>query len=143
MIRPVSVALITLAIFGCDNKVEDEAGSTADAQLPQTDASFQFRGESFELAVTGDCGPAADGTYKTWAFTLDADGAPIPDGPHLLALSEANWAVIDFYPGQGEQIMRVYREGKNKLEFVDGVLEFDGPLGAGLTENASVKIVCP
>lgn len=143
MIRPVGVTLIALVFLGCGKEAGDVASVPAASQPRPTDASFEFEGESSELAVLGDCGPAADGSFKTWAVTLDADGTPLPDGPHLLALSEGNWSVIDFYPGQGEQIIRVYREGADKLRFADGVLEFDGALGAGLTEKARARIVCP
>ena len=148
-IRMASIVLLSTMVAACGGETESE---TVSGSGPQTaaeraggaaDASFKLKGTSYELAVVGDCGPAADGTYDTWAMTLDDDGQPLPDGPQLHAMSAENWSVIDFVAGAGKPISRVYREGNETFGFADGVLEFEGELGAGLREVAAVRIVCP
>ena len=144
MLRIASLAVIALAIAGCENKTEDAAGVPASGTaVAAPNAAIKHQGVEYNLVVYGDCGTQPDGSYNTWAFTLDANGEPLPEGPQLLALSKAYWSVIDFYPGTGDQIIRIYREGPDKFGFQDGVLEFDGELGAGLSERAKVRIECP
>jgi hypothetical protein len=75
--------------------------------------------------------------------TLDDAGRPVPDAAHLYAMREAHWSIIDFYSPVDDRIVRIYREGHNRFGFEEGVLEFDGELGAGLTERARVRIACP
>lgn len=141
MIRTFCVVLLVLTAIGC-SKEPDEASQAATSPTAG-DAQLTFRDQTWQLHVRGDCGPGEDGTYRTWAFSLDANGEPIPDAPHLLALSEGDWSVIDFSTGDGDEIHRVYREGDEKFGFTDGKLEFAGELGAGLSEKAEIRIVCP
>lgn len=147
MIRPASMILIAFATVGCGDRSGEEAGDASPGLAQQAaasaGASVQFRGKVYDLTVAGQCGPVESGRFRVWAVTPGSDGAPLPDAPHLLALADDDWSVVDFYPGQGEEVVRIYRDGAQKLGFEDGVLDFDGELGAGLTEKASVTIECP
>ena len=143
MVRTVCVVLVALAMFGCSNEIEEDSAPTAASTAPPADAKLTFHNQTWDLHVTGPCGPASDGSYNTWAVTLDADGNPASDGPQLAALHEGNWSVIDFLPGAGQQIIRAYREGDDVIRFENGVLEFDGELGAGLKDELQLTLTCP
>lgn len=134
---PVSIALaIAVSSCGGNSGNDDEGPATAVAAV-------EFQGASYDLVGVGECGARPDGTFSTWAFKLDADGEPLLDGPQLHALADENWSVIDFYSGNNDGVVRIYRDGADKLRFENGVLEFAGALGAGLTEEARVTITCP
>jgi len=129
-------AAIVVASCGGSSEGDEKAPAAAVASL-------EFRGVQFDLVGVGECGARPDGNYSTWAFTLDADGKPLPKGPQLHALADEDWSVIDFYLGDNDGVRRIYRDGTDKLRFEDGVMRFEGELGAGLTEQARVTITCP
>ena len=143
MIRMVTVVLLAIAAAACDRKPEAEhdAVPVADAP-PPVDAFIEYRGRRYEMSVPGNCGARPDGTFSTWAFKLDSNGAPLLDGPQLHALGGKDWSVIDFHVGGDGGVVRIYRDGRDEIVFKDGVLEFEGALGAGLDEHARVTIRC-
>ncbi|HHH44104.1 MAG TPA: hypothetical protein ENK49_08200 [Gammaproteobacteria bacterium] len=144
MPRVLTAFLIALAVVSCENRTDTETGEpVADKPADSVSARVEYQGKRYDLVVLGECGMRPDGSYGTWAYTLDANGKPLPDGPQLHALSESNWSVIDFYPAIDDRVIRVYREYRDKIGFEDGVLDFDGELGAGLTERIRIRITCP
>ena len=144
MARSATMALVTLALAACgaDDDRNNEADVTASDTTP-SDAYIEFRGRHYDMTVRGKCGTEPDGTYLTWAVTPDSSGNLIPDAPHMYAMRRANWSVIDVYWPDDDSIVRIYREGRDRFGFENGVLTFEGELGAGLTETAKVQIVCP
>ena len=139
--RLTGVLLVSLVVAGCGGDAgSDVAPAAADRE---SNTFFEYQGRRYDLAVVGECGTREDGTYGTWAFTLDANGDAVLVGPQLLAQNGASWSVIDFYPGTGDEVVRVYREGRERFGFEGGVLEFDGELGAGNRQTARAKITCP
>lgn len=143
MVRTASITLVALVTLSCGGQEEDKTELSAATDTPSASAQLTYRSETWNLHVTENCGPAADGSYNTLAVTLDAEGNTVVDGPQLLALHESDWSIIDFLPGTGQQIVRAYREGDEVFIFNDGVLEFDGELGAGQNENMHVRLTCP
>ena len=144
MIRATTAVLIALAAVGCGKEADVDTGAPPAAETPASfDAYIEYRGKRYEMSVPGDCGARPDGTYLTWAVTLDANGKLRTNDAHMYAMREAHWSVIDFYSPDDDSIVRIYREGRQRFGFEDGVLEFEGELGAGLTEQANVRIVCP
>jgi len=144
MIRAATAVLISLAVVGCGKEADIDTDAPPSAQAPASfDAFIEYRGKRYEMSVPGECGAKPDGTYLTWAFTLDSEGKPAPEDAHMYAMREAYWSVIDFYSPDDDRIVRIYREGPDRFGFEEGVLEFEGELGAGLTEQARVRIVCP
>lgn len=146
MRRPIRTTLVALACVlatvACENKSEDTASSSD--VVRSFDAFIEINNKRYEMVVPGNCGANSDGTYLTWAVTLDAEGHLEVNEPHMYAASEAHWSVIDFYaPRENDRVFRIYRDGRDKFGFKDGVLEFEGELGAGLTEQARVRFVCP
>lgn len=143
MARKAALVLFMLALVACgsDSGTEPDASSSASAE--KYDAFVEYKGRRYEMVVPGACGEDPDGTYLTWAVTLDSDGAMIPDAPHMYAMREAGWSVIDFYDPTDDSVVRIYREGRERFKFQDGVLEFSGELGAGLNRTARVRIACP
>ncbi len=143
----LAAAMLLLSACGADTDVEETVPAAADPQAADirkaADAYIEYNGKRYELAVSGDCGARPDGTYLTWAVTLDANGEPVPDDVHLYAMRQAHWSVIDFYSPDNDKIIRIYREGSERISFEDGVLDFSGELGAGLTDEAKVHIACP
>lgn len=144
MLRTVRAILIVFLVVGCESETETDESTAASANF-EINAAIEYQGNTYDLVVLddADCGTRPDGTFGTWAFTLDATGEVDPKAPHLHALSKGNWSVIDFYPAIDDQIVRIYRDGPEKFSFVNGVLEFEGELGAGLREKAKVKVTCP
>ena len=141
MVRTIIMALIALMLVACGKK--DEAGAPSDGASPAPfDAFIEYDGRRYEMVVHGDCGAKPDGTYLTWAVTLDDDGKVVGSQAHMYAMRRAYWSVIDFYYPEEDRIVRIYREGGGRFGFEDGVLEFDGELGAGITERAHVRIDC-
>jgi hypothetical protein len=106
-------------------------------------AAILYQGVVYRMDLVGDCDPPADGSFSIWAATLDSNGKPGPKAPHLYAQSEADWSVIDFYPGLDDRIIRIYREGDDKFGFNGGRLEFDGPIDLDTSETVKVAIACP
>jgi len=144
MIRAATVVLIALTVVGCGKEADVDTGAPSSAVSPESfDAFIEYRDTRYEMSVPGDCGSRPDGTYLTWAVTLDGDGKLAPKDAHMYAMREAHWSVIDFYSPDDGSVVRIYREGRKRFGFEDGVLEFEGELGAGLTEQAHVRIVCP
>lgn len=141
MSRMAVLLIVALAITGCEKNTGGEAEPLGEAA--SATAVVEFRDKTYQLAVISDCVVKPNGEYSVWAFTLDTSGTPIPDATHLHALREENWSVIDLYIAEEEQIFRIYRDGSETFGFENGVLEFDGALGAGLTERARLRIVCP
>lgn len=141
------IALFVTGVFilaSCDESPELESATPPSAEAPGDDTTYiEFNGKRYELAVLDNCGPRADGTYLTWVVSLDADGKPDHDAAHFYAMREAHWSVIDFYVPDEDRIVRMYREDDERPAFKDGVLEFAGELGAGLTEKISGRIICP
>lgn len=144
MLRIMSLAAAALALAACGAKTDvDEATPGATDPGNTMDAFLEYKGKRYDLVVPGECGARPDGTYLTWAVSLGADGQPDPDATHLYAMREAHWSVIDFYLPDEDKITRIYRDGPNRIAFENGVLDFAGELGAGLTATAKVHIDCP
>lgn len=144
MFRIVMLVTGVLLLSSCDETSEREISMAPSAESLDAEATYiEFRGKRYDLAVLENCGPRADGAYLTWAVTLGADGKPDPDAGHFYAMREAHWSVVDFYVPDEDRIVRMYREDNERPAFRNGVLEFSGELGAGLTEKISGRIVCP
>jgi hypothetical protein len=144
MLRITILAAAIHLLSACGGKPDvEETVSTAAEPEKTADSYIEYNGKRYELTAAGDCGARPDGTYLTWAVTLDADGEPDRDGAHLYAMREAHWSLIDFYSPDDDKIIRIYREGRERFSFEDGVLDFAGELGAGLAAMAKVRIVCP
>lgn len=130
-----AACLLALALTAC----------TGDGGEPG--ATYLYRSTLFELEVLGHCGERDDGSFDSWAFTLDASGRPIEQGPHLHAMGELDWSVIDFYPGEGDRILRVYRSGPDRFDFARGTLRFAGATdkfaGSDVQDHVEVTIRCP
>ena len=144
MTRIAIIAVVALFLASCSKKDAADTGApSADGSLATFDAFIEYDGRRYEMFVPGDCGAEPDGTYLTWAVTLDDDGKVVGNQAHMYAMRRAHWSVIDFYYPEEDRIVRVYREGGERFGFEDGVLEFEGELGAGLTETAHIRIECP
>lgn len=140
----IAVMACPILLSACGQGADTNSSGPSNASgVGEYDALVEYRGERFEMVVPGDCGARSDGTYLTWAITMDAAGEPDPDAAHLYAMRTPEWSVIDFYYPPNESIVRIYREGRNRIDFKEGELDFDGELGAGLTEKATVRIECP
>lgn len=143
MIRMTVVALLALVCLGCENEPRDAPNeSSAVGVTPLGTVAIEYRGVSYDLVAVGECGPRPDGSYSTWAVTLDSNSQPLPKGPQIHALSKQDWSVIDFYSPDEGRVVRIYRQGEEKLVFEGGVLEFEGELGAGDDEKAQARITC-
>lgn len=144
MFRIILFVTGILILTSCDGTPEPDGAASQITKSQAAEGTYiEFKGNSYEMAVLDDCGPRPDGTYLTWVVTLDANGKPDPDAAHFYAMREAHWSVIDFYVPEVDRIVRMYREDSERPAFTNGVLEFSGELGAGLTEQISGRIVCP
>ncbi len=143
MHKVLAVVLIAIAIVGCDKKTGVETDGQAAEQAASFDAFIEYQDKRYDMAILGDCGTQPDGGFRTFAFTVGPDREPLPNGPQMLALSGSDWSIIDFYPASDDNIVRIYREGRDTFGFENGVLEFEGELGAGLTEQARATFICP
>lgn len=144
MFRITSLTAVALALTACGAKTDvDEVAPGATEPGSTTNAYIEYNGKRYDLSVSGECGARPDGTYLTWAVSLGADGQPDPNEAHLYAMREAHWSVIDFYSPDDDKIIRIYRDGRDRIAFENGTLDFAGELGAGLTATAKVHIDCP
>lgn len=144
MLRIICLAAAALALAACGAKNDvDEATPGATDPGTTSNAYIEYNGKRYDLSVSGECGARPDGTYLTWAVSIGADGQPDPDAAHLYAMREAHWSVIDFYSPDDDKTIRIYRDGRDRIAFENGVLDFAGELGAGLTATATVHIDCP
>lgn len=95
------------------------------------------------MDILEDCGASADGTYRTWAVTRSAAGEIEPNEPHMLAMRDGNWSIIDFLLDEESSIIRVYRQDDERVAFVDRVLTFKGQTSTQLKDYIEVEIRCP
>ncbi len=106
-------------------------------------AALLYRSKTYFMDVLDVCGTASDGTYTTWAITRDEAGEVLKAGPQMLALRQGDWSIIDFLPDEVSQIIRVYREGDERLFFNDGVLTYAGPVSTEPHDYVEVEVRCP
>jgi hypothetical protein len=137
------IFILVLTITGCSGSGDDKPITEFGALLGdgESGAVILYQGVVYRMQIVGECGPAADGSFSTWAATLDSNGTPLPKQPHMHALSEGNWSVVDFYPGLNDQIVRVARTGADKLRFDGRRLEFDSSRNS--TDQMAMVVACP
>ncbi len=146
------LATSVLAIVGCGKSKKPQKTDmpsitkTAEVNLlkdGQSGAAILYRSKLYRMDIKGDCGANADGAYLTWATTQNADGDIDGEAPTMLINREGNWSIIDFYEPQSKKIVRVYREGAERLSFDNGVLKFSGELNPSQGDYVEIDIKCP
>lgn len=138
--------MILLAMTMCSRSKEtseENEPATAIPLLTEPGAVVLYRSKLYHMDILDDCGASADGTYRTWAVTRSAVGEIEPNEPHMLAMRDGNWSIIDFLLDEESSIIRVYRQDDERVAFVDRVLTFKGQTSTQLKDYIEVEIRCP